>query len=385
MRCRAFILGLLLLSQPAAAQTDEAKADRLEVDRLGLATLLLKDGHAERASKVLSEVDPKEEGTDLRKLNRLKGLVELKLKRFFEAAEAFGRAIAAGDDDPRLHLLQGQAYLKANKLKSAVRIFESAPTLALKLPRFHLARAQALFQSGQKHAAFTALELGLELHPEDRSIERSRVFMLVELGLYQESLVAARRYFESAQSNENDHIALAEALRKAGQLDRAILFLEAAVLTFPQSQPLRTQLAATYLKADRPLASAEVIRPIAYEDPKVALASAELYRRARRFLRALNMNAKVVDQKEKIRQRLGLLIELERFESAATLDARLSRLGLLKEESTAYALAYAHFKTGNYPRVEQLLRTIQSPELFRKGVALRKTISRCAQAVWQCE
>ncbi len=379
MRCQAFILGLLL-SQPAVALSDEA-----EVDRLGLATLLLKDGHAERASKVLFEVDPKEDGTDLRKLNRLKGLVELKLERFAEAADAFGRAIAAGDDDPRLHLLQGQAYLKAGRLKEAVEVFESAPTLALKIPRFHLARAQALFQSGHKHRAFTALELGAELHPQDRRIERSRVFMLVELGLYQESLAAARRYFAGARSTENDHLALAEALRKAGQLERAILFLEAAVLTFPQSQPLRTQLAATYLKAERPLASAEVIRPIAYEDPKVALASAELYRRARRFLRALNMNAKVVNQKEKIRQRLGLLIELERFESAATLDARLSRLGLLKEESTAYALAYAHFKTGNHARVEQLLRTIKSPALFRKGVALRKTISRCAQAVWQCE
>lgn len=378
MHRNAFIVCLLLGTLPAAAQEPEA-----EVDRLGLATLLLKDGHAERAFRVLSEVDPTDKEQD--KFHRLMGLVELKRGRFAEAGDAFGRSIKAGDDDARLHLLQGQAYLKANKLQKAVKVFESAPTLALKIPRFHLARAQALWQTGKKHEAFTALELGLELHSEDRAIERSRIFMLVELGLYQEGLVAARDFFERIQATENDHIALAEALRNAGQLQPAILFLEAAVLKFPQSQSLRTQLASTYLKAERPLASGEVIRPVAYEKPEVALAAAELYRRARRFLRALDMNARVVDQKEKIRQRLGLLIELGRFESAATLHARLSRLGLLKEENTAYALAYAHFKAGNYERVEQLLRTLKSPELFRKGVALRRSIQRCAEAVWQCE
>ncbi|NJK88460.1 MAG: hypothetical protein HC923_03055 [Myxococcales bacterium] len=97
------------------------------------------------------------------------------------------------------------------------------------------------------------------------------------------------------------------------------------------------------------------------------------------------MNARVLDQKEKIKQRLSLLLKQESFEEAAALDDRMVRLGLLSDENLIYALAYAHFRVGSFGRAETLLGQISDPELFRKAVALRESIEACRADDWRCE
>ena len=97
------------------------------------------------------------------------------------------------------------------------------------------------------------------------------------------------------------------------------------------------------------------------------------------------MNVRVDDQKAKIRQRLNFLIELERYEEAAGLDARASRLGLLDDEDLTYALAYAHYRAGHVARVEQLLVRLTRPDLYEKATALRQSIAACADNPWECQ
>ena len=75
-------------------------------------------------------------------------------------------------------------------------------------------------------------------------------------------------------------------------------------------------------------------------EPTYALYTAELYRQSGQMERALCRNRLVADQTEKIKQRLTLLIEGERYEESAALLDRVERLGLLSNESIAYALAY---------------------------------------------
>jgi hypothetical protein len=115
------------------------------------------------------------------------------------------------------------------------------------------------------------------------------------------------------------------------------------------------------------------------------LDAAELFRRGGRPVQALYLNAMVADQQAKIRQRLGLLIELERFEEATLLEPRLSRLGLLEEEAVIYALAYSLVQIGKYSRAEHYLKQIRDPELFRKATELRRVMERCIAAGWECE
>jgi hypothetical protein len=127
------------------------------------------------------------------------------------------------------------------------------------------------------------------------------------------------------------------------------------------------------------------MHPLALQDPGHALLTADLYRRAGKLDAALRMNALISDQKEKVRQRLNLLIEAERYGAAAALHDRAERLGLLSEEKLAYALAYAHYVAGNEDEVEQLLARISEPELFAKATAIRRAVDACEEDVWQCE
>ena len=72
------------------------------------------------------------------------------------------------------------------------------------------------------------------------------------------------------------------------------------------------------------------------------------------------------------------------WERAAALDARLSRLGALDDESLRYGLAYAHFETGDHTRAEDLLRGIEDARLFRQATSLREAIDRCRENPEQC-
>jgi hypothetical protein len=92
----------------------------------------------------------------------------------------------------------------------------------------------------------------------------------------------------------------------------------------------------------------------------------------------------VSDQQAKFKQRLGLLIEQERFEEAAALEPRLSRLGLLEDQELVYGLAYSYFRVGKLRQAEGWLQRISAPDLFHKVVELRRVMAACREAGWQC-
>jgi hypothetical protein len=96
------------------------------------------------------------------------------------------------------------------------------------------------------------------------------------------------------------------------------------------------------------------------------------------------MNARVGDQVSKTKQRLSLLVDSEDFEAVSALEPKLSRLGLLSDQSVRYAVAYAAFKTGQFTRAEQHLRQVTQPELLDSALQLRKAIENCREAGWEC-
>jgi tetratricopeptide (TPR) repeat protein len=160
--------------------------------------------------------------------------------------------------------------------------------------------------------------------------------------------------------------------------------LEQAHLRFADSDLLLRQLARSYLDDGKPFVAAELLARAAYQNPAYRLEAAELYRRAGRLHTAMYYNEQATDQRGKIRQRLGILIELERFEEAASLGPRLSRLGLLVDENIVYALAYALFKTHRFEEAEQQLRRLTRPELFTRGAELRRAIEVCRKTALEC-
>jgi hypothetical protein len=101
-------------------------------------------------------------------------------------------------------------------------------------------------------------------------------------------------------------------------------------------------------------------------------------------VRALALNARITDQERKLKQRVGILVQLRRYEQVASMEDALYRVGLYSDEDVRYALAYARFKGGEFEAAEKHLTALTRPELFRKATELRRLMQDCADARWAC-
>jgi hypothetical protein len=182
-----------------------------------------------------------------------------------------------------------------------------------------------------------------------------------------------------------DHLFVSEALLQAGQHAEARLLLEEAQLRFGEDERLLVQLGHAWLGTAHPLVAARIFEAAARFDPKYARDAAELYRERQMFGRALALNGRLLEQPAKLRQRMALLIDMERFEAVVALTPRLSRLGMLgDDEELGYALAYAHFRLGDFAEAEARLRRLTTPALFERAAALRKAMADC-RAGGECD
>lgn len=373
---RPFLLIALLAlpgcraSAPPAAEQDEAET----VDRLGLAALLIKDGHFDRAGAVLAEVEPAAPGLDRPRFHTLRGLVALRAQAHADARAAFEAAAAAGPVEPIVHIYLAQACHGAGDPAAALAALARAPGAWEPMAGVHRLVVLARWRTGDRAGAFAALEAAERRFPADADFTRQRLLFLLELGLHQEAAAAGEQYLERAGRTAKAHVALGEALRRSKRPDDAAAVLEAGRARFAGDVPVLVALAHAHLDARRPRAAATVLEEAAALEPRYLAEAAELRRRAGDLDRALRLNARLGDAKEKTRQRLGLLLQLAAFDLAAALQPRLSRLGLLEDEEVRYALAYACFRAGDPERADQHLRGITRPALFAQAIELRKAI-----------
>lgn len=382
------LLGCLLLAAPSAALAKKKDQGPSAFEQMNLAKVMLQDGHFDRALLVLRQVDPTAEGVegvDPMEHARLLGLAHYKLDQFEGAAKAYAEAIRLGDVTPNVHIQRVIALLKLDRPEDALAGLRAAPDTVNDAPARYILESNARYALGDKHGAFSALDRGHQRLPDNALIARKRVLMLVDLGLYQTAVDEAQAIFSRADATVEDFLGLSTALVEAGEKKRASLLLEQATLLFPEDIELRTRLALAYHEQNLPLAAGDILYPVALIEPERAQGAAELYLKARRYTRAERMNAKVADQAQKVRQRLIILLEQNHFEAAASLDDRLSRLGLLEDENIAYALAYAHYRVANFDRMEALLSLIRDSGLFRKANELRRSAEQCRQSVWKCD
>src|SRR5690606_28897619 len=122
-----------------------------------------------------------------------------------------------------------------------------------------------------------------------------------------------------------DFVAIAEALRRSKQLNEARLIMEHARLRFPSDTEASLLLASIYHDLGRPLTAAMLYELAAHGDGKYSFEAAELYKESGRLSRALSLNARILDPQKKLKQRLAILLQMERFEMLAAMEPSLSR------------------------------------------------------------
>lgn len=390
-----WILLVCLLGAPGA-QAKEAGNEGGEIDYVALAAKLLQDDHLDRAADALAQVDLKQEGLDLQRYQSLRGIISLKQRDFPTAREAFQKALKLTRDDPvkkpdraqtiaTLSLYLAQVHFGMKDHEAALATINRAWKSLREEPNAYLIRAQSAWELKQPELALEVLKAGNARFEEIDDFGRLSIFYLIELGLFQEVQRLSAQHLSRGSTAPMDYLSVGEALRRGKRLDDAVVILESGHLRFPKDDQLLLALAHTYMDLDRPLSAALVLEEAARLEPKYTVEAAELYRRAGRLERALSLNARVEDQKAKIKQRMSILLQQERFELVAAMKPALSRLGVLQDDDAVrYGLAYALYKVGEFRGAEQQLKAVRDRKIFDDGNELRRAMERCRATGWEC-
>lgn len=383
-RMNALFRSLVLVLLVALAQPALADKRNEEIDYLLVAETLLRDGAVDRAASALKNVDPAAEGVDLAKYHTVSGLIAMAENRLADAAGSLEQAVAAGQAEPLVLLYLAQAYFSSEQWEKTLGALDRGGEGVAALTSAWSMRGHANWMLGRREAALAVLSDAADRFPANTTFTRRQIFYLIEAGLYQEASRVAREFLRRADVKPDDYAAIGGALRRAKSYDEALALLEAARLRFPDNLAIAKTLAQTWLEHGHTLAAATLLDEVALYEPALKAEAAELYRRAGYPLRALTLNAEITDQKKKLKQRVGILAELRRYEQLAGMEEALTRAGLLEDEDVRYALAFANFRGGDFARAESHLAAIRRPELFRKATELRKIMNECADQRWTC-
>lgn len=387
------ILFIFLSSSPLWAADD----DNNEVNYLDLAALMLRDGNLGRALGALDQVDIQAEQQANTELDEddedrfdsgrywaLRGTVHQRRNEPELARDAFGKAIAAGRTDASIYLSIAQISFSLQDYEAALTAIDQAGSEIERIASVYHLKAQANWLLERHPNALAVLDQASHIFPEDNSFQRRKVFFLIELGLYQEAAVLGEQYLQATTGSAEDYIAIGNALRQSGQVDEALGFLEAAQIKYPQNVTIKKVLAHTYIDQGSLHIAADIINEAAIIDSTLLPEAAELYRRAGQIYRALSLNSEITDQQAKLKQRLAIFIELNRYEQAGAMENDLRRLGLLDNEDVRYALAFALFKFGEFAKAESHLSLLTRTDLFRKAIEVRRAMQECDGNVWKC-
>ena len=370
------------------ASTADAKKKKKaeEVDYLDLATVLVRDGNYQRASAVLAQVDTADEELDQARFHLLRGLVRLNLSLFSQAAEDFETSISNGQAEPIVPVYLGQAYFYSNQFEKCLNAFKRSAQKADEIKSTFAMRAEAAWKLERFEEAWSTLTRGQQKFPDYYELMRRKVFFAIERRLYAVAAELGGEYLQKTQAGSRDYLAIGTALYKSGSVDQSLRFLELARLRYPNEVPVTVELARVYKDQSQYRTAGSLLESAALKtgEDSLAVEAAELFRRAGDLFRALSLNGRIADSEKRLRQRLSVLLELQSYELVATMDRSLTRVGLLEDESIRYALAYAHFKTKNYARAEELLKGLRDPQIFRQATDLRKAMVDCREQQWRC-
>jgi tetratricopeptide (TPR) repeat protein len=334
----------------------QAQDDMSDPERLELAARLTSDGEYERAARALGKVDTAAEDFDLAKYHTVAGLIAINQNRNEDAIRNLKDAVAAGQADPTIQIYLAQSYFALERWSEALAALDAAGETADALGSVWQMRAHAFWAQGQRQQAFDTLTRAAQRFPANNSFTRRQVFYLIEAGLYEEAAELGRKFLTRGDVKAEDYAAIGSALRRTKRYDEALVILE----------------------------SARLLEMAALRDPDLLVETAELYRRAGYGALALSLNARVPDQAKKLKQRIGILVQLKRYGEVTGMESALHRSGVLEDEDVRYALAYAYFRAGDFAAADRHLAALKRPELFRKATELRKVMEECADAPWSC-
>ena len=355
-----------------------------KTDYISLAAMMIKDGHYDRALLALQSVDLEDEEIDLARFYTLQGLAYMNLSDRVAAKDSLTQAIKNGQKDPVIYIYLAQVNYALKEYSDVIAAVNSAEAIIRDYPTLLEMKAQSQWHLKQTDAAINTLNKAQQMIGDDYRFMRRKVFYLMELKLYQQAALLGKQYLNTSAGKASDYIAIGNALRLSKEYQQTLNIMEAARLRFPANVTIAKVLAHTYIDMGKLNSGAFILEQAAQYDPKLLAEASEVYRRAGRYYKSLTMTTSIRNIKVKLKQRLAIYLALKRYEQAANMKKSLYRNGLLEDENIRYALAYAYFSSGQYDAASRQIDFLKEPELFKKGVELRRMMASCNEEPWQC-
>ena len=372
---RVFVFLLFMSTQALAAE---------RIDYVDLGAKLLKDGYTERAKNVLEKADVTKPDFDFARYYSLKGILLHKLSYPSLSNIFINEAIKRGQKNSTLLIYQAKNYWLLRNYPQVVEALNKAGDAAKTRPQYFVIKAESYKQQHLLDSAWSTLDEGIAVFPDEPQFYRQKFYYLLELGFYQTALDYAKKYLHSKEYSDKDFLAVAYALRENHQLDAAAAMLEEAVIRYGDDDKLVELLGQVYIDQNKYVMAALVFDWASIKQPKFAYKAARLYLKAKQPIRSLQLNRRIVDQKEKFEQRLGIDIYLDDYESLVTKTAALKRYDLLKNDNITYALGYGYFQIGDYANAKKYLKKISDSQLFGKASHIFQQIETCQDVPYKC-
>ena len=363
----------------------EKKEDKSKLDMLALTALMIKDGFYARARVTIEQIDTTPKDFDFVRYYMLYGLLEQKTNNHPQAIGKFNLAIEHGQLDKSVYIYLMQSHYKIKDYVNTIIDIENGMPLTDK-PKFYLLKSDCQWRLDEQEEAFATLSGASKKFPKAVEIYRQQFAYLSQLKLYNQALVYANLYLKNkADLSEQDYLLFGNSFRLAKELKTAINLLEIAKMKFPKSPKVALVLANCYMDQENIFAAAELFYQASFYNQALSKEAAELYKQSSALYQSLNANAKILDQKEKLKQRLSILLELASFEGAAGMEYALAREELMDNEDIRYAIAYSYYMAHDFERAEYHLKRLKRSDLFVKASELRKNMDKCTKNILECE
>jgi len=375
-----YLMFFSFLAMSAAGMAAEVDG---EVDQLALAALLIKNQNYSRAASVLAEIkDPHEVIPE--RYYVLKGIVELKQKRFQQALENLLLARKEGLKSDELQLSLAQAFLGMKDYRKGLAELSGKEEQLKSRPFYFQLMTSLLFGAGQSEQAWSYLNKGMSLFTSHVPLIKQKWFYLMENTLYEVSFEVAQELVDKYPLSALDIARMAQMYRRAREFKKAIFLGEVARLKDPKDEEIVKDLARSYLKGEKFMASAQLFTDLSYFHPKYLVEASELWRKAGHSMHAQNLALEIRDPIKKIKQNLTLALLNEDFNRMVSLGVMVERSELKTDQDIQYALAYAHFMIGSFVGASEFLGKIQRPDLFKKAIVLREAMTQCLEEGAMC-
>jgi tetratricopeptide (TPR) repeat protein len=329
-------------------------------DGLDLVEALIRDGNLKGAAEELNEIP-----SSSRKW-LVAGHLDYAAKRFPQAIKNYQKA----DEDQSRNVFLARAFGRNQEWKDCHRIYAKSAELWLVREEDVVLKANCEYQVQKWQNALNTLTQGYNKAPTF-VLQREQTALLLEMGLTRTALDTV---FNLRMPSASESLAMAELFHNKKLIEDTLTVLEWTRTRFPFDLDTNLTLAKVYFGKGQLRTTAEAFERAARVDSRYAYHATEIRRQLGEFQIAQYWTPFVPDEKERLKARMALYVDSNRYPMIASMESVLATSALKADDEVRYAIGYSLARLGGTDRPLKYLAQIRSPHFVERAALLRKSI-----------